>query len=155
MKIINLVFFLLCLVSGSVYSQSNLSKKLLKNKWIPDCIEENCDTINLKRIIPRASYEYQKVIEFKGDNLLYYYYFNPSPKEPVFVCGTGELEITKKSTFSIISDDRISIDLEANILTDDFYTFKYKKDFEIEKVSKNEFRLICLKTYYYEEIGRK
>ena len=155
MKAKLVIFFLICFVNGSVYAQSNLSQKLLKNKWITDCIEENCDTINLKRIIPRNPYKYQKVLEFRGANLLYYYHFNPKPKTPYFICGTGELELTPKSTFSIISRDKISIEVDASILSDSSYTYKYKKDFQIQEFAKNELRLVCINTHYYKKESRK
>ena len=149
-RILHLILICAC-ISLPAYSQANLTKRLLRNKWIPNCIEDNCDTIRLERIIPFKSYDYQKVIEFRKGKVLHYYYFNPRPTEPYMVCGTDELELTENSTFSINSEENISIEIDANILRDRFYTFKYKKDFQVQQISRNEYQLVSLKTYYYKK----
>ena len=138
-------------IGVSVYSQRNVARVLVKNKWIANCIEQNCDTINLTRIIPSKKYEYEKIIAFDDARVLHYYHFNPKPKDGYFVCGTGELELSENSTYSILAKDKINLTIDANILTDDFYTFKYSKNFNIQRISHNEYRLICAKTDYYKK----
>lgn len=138
-------------INISAYSQENMARTIVKNKWVADCIEQNCDTINITRIIPSKKYEYEKVMAFDDTRVHHYYHFNPKPKDGYFVCGTGELELTEKSTYSIIAKDMINLVIDANILTDDFYTFKYSKDFKIQRISKNQYKLICVKTDYYKK----
>lgn len=148
--------FILILLCSSAFSQKRLSKKLVRNRWISDCIKDDCDTINLKRIKPFATYKWQRVISFKKNNqVLYYYYFNPQLNEPVMICGTAELELSRKSNYTILSENKIQLDIEANILLDRFYKYKYKKDFLIERLSKNEYRLVNHKTHYYESSSER